>query len=492
MSVFHDLRSAAGLTISDASQLLGIDVAKIAAYESGELALRPRELQILKGLAKVAPRNPGRHGCESEVGAATTSAASSSVNNARSNSPGKRTLEKPVISGNDRVTETQIASFVGAQSKLGLPIKHKEAAAVRRGRHDCLMTTIRSKPQKVTTIPGRPSYRVLCGDALDLLKGLSTASVDMCMTSPPYWGHREYDVPGIGQEPTYDAYVNRLCDILQEVKRVLKAKGSLWLNIGDSYEAKNLVGIPWRLALRLIDHHSWILRNDVIWNKVKGAPDNSRDKLRNIHEHVFHFVKQKNYFYNADAIRSKPQEARVVNGSIISATGVSGVRYKRQIELSTALTPAEKIEALRALNTMLDDVRARRLADFRMIIRGQQRTTHSDRDKVSGRAKEIRNKGFYFLKYHPNGSKPSDVWDILPEDTQKRETHFAPYPADLCRMPILATCPVSGMVLDPFCGTGTTLAVAKEVGRSGIGIDISPNYADITRQRLADLLTDIS
>jgi site-specific DNA-methyltransferase (adenine-specific) len=337
-----------------------------------------------------------------------------------------------------------------------------------------------------------PSYRVLCGNARDVLEKLPSESVDTCMTSPPYWGHREYEVKGIGQEPTYGAYVNALCDVLQEVRRVLKPEGSLWLNIGDSYDAKTLIGIPWRVALQLVDQGGWILRNDVIWNKVKGSPDNSSDKLRNIHEHVFHFVKQKRYFYDADAIRSKPQESKVINGSVVSATGVTGIRYKRQIELSTALAPAEKLNALQALNAILDDIRAKRLADFRMIIRGQQRTTHSDQAKVSGRAKEIAEKGFYFLKYHPNGAKPSDVWDIIPEDTQKREAHFAPYPADLCRIPILATCPRGGVVLDPFCGTGTTLAVAKALGRSAIGIEISPAYAELTRQRLTDLLTGMS
>jgi len=338
----------------------------------------------------------------------------------------------------------------------------------------------------------RPTYRILCGDALSILAAIPENSVDMCMTSPPYWGHREYEVEGIGNEPTCSAYIQALGNILNEVKRVLKPEGSLWLNIGDSYDNKSLAGVPWRVAIHLIDEGGWILRNDIIWNKVKGAPDNARDKLRNIHEHVFHLVKQKKYFYDVDAIRSKPQEAKVVNGSVISATGVSGVRYKRQIELSTALSPGEKVEALRALNAMLDDVRAKRIADFRMIIRGQQRTTHSDSAKVSGRAKEINDKGFYFLRYHPNGAKPSDVWDIIPEDTQNRGGHFAPYPADLCRIPILATCPLGGIVLDPFCGTGTTLAVAKSLGRSAIGIDISPSYTELTKQRLADILTDLA
>jgi site-specific DNA-methyltransferase (adenine-specific) len=357
--------------------------------------------------------------------------------------------------------------------------------------HNCRMTSILPK-NPVRSPSAQPSYRVLCGDALEVLRGLPSGSVDACMTSPPYWGHREYEVEGIGQEATYEEYVSRLYAVLQEVKRVLKDEGSLWLNIGDTYQSKSLTGVPWRVALRLMDVGGWILRNDVIWNKIKGSPDNSRDKLRNVYEHVFHFVKQRKYYYDVDAIRSKPQETKVVNGAIVSATGVSGVRYKRQIELSTSLSPSEKVEALRALERILDEVRAKKVADFRMIIRGQQRTTHSDSAKVSGRAKEIQEKGFYFLKYHPNGAKPADVWDILPEDTQKREAHFAPYPADLCRTPILATCPPGGVVLDPFCGTGTTLVVAKALGRSAIGIDISPAYAQLARERLSDLLTDVS
>ncbi len=336
------------------------------------------------------------------------------------------------------------------------------------------------------------SFRVMCGDALDVLRTLAPHSADMCITSPPYWGHREYDARGIGHEETHNAYVLALCEILTEVKRVLKPEGSLWLNIGDTYRSKNMVGVPWRVAIELTDKYGWTLRNDVIWNKVKGSPDNAKDKLRNIHEHVFHFVKQKNYYYDADSIRSTPKEAKVVNGSIVSATGVSGVRYKRQIELSTALAPAEKLEAVRALDSLLDEVRQKKLADFRMIIRGQQRTTHSDSTRVSGRAKEVRDKGFYFLKYHPNGSKPSDVWDIIPEDTHRGDAHFSPFPTDLCRIPILATCPPGGIVLDPFCGTGTTLLAAKSLGRSAIGIDISSSYANHTRERLADLLTDVS
>ena len=123
-----------------------------------------------------------------------------------------------------------------------------------------------------------------------------------------------------------------------------------------------------------------------------------------------------------------------------------------------------------------------------MIIRGQQRTTHSDSEVVSGRARDLQARGFYFLRYHPNGSKPSDVWDIIPEDTQNREVHFAPYPADLCRIPLLATCPEKGIALDPFCGTGTTNLVARQLNRRSIGIDISEDYLEEAVKRCSILL----
>lgn len=322
------------------------------------------------------------------------------------------------------------------------------------------------------------------GDATSVLRDLPAECIDFAMTSPPYWGKREYESGGIGLEKDYRDFVKDLATIFFELKRVLKPEGSFWLNIGDSYNGKGLVGVPWRVAFELIDNQGWILRNSVIWNKLKGGMDNSKDRLGNVHENVFHFVKKaKGYYYNADAIRSKPRESKVVNGAIVSATGVSGVRYKRQIELSTALSIYEKTEAFAALERMLADIGSGHASDFRMIIRGQQRTTHSDSEKVSGRAKELRDKGFYFLKYHPNGSKPYDVWDIVPEDTQNRVAHFAPYPVDLCRLPLLATCPEGGIVLDPFCGTGTTLVAAQNLRRKSVGIDISHNYLELTRER---------
>ena len=329
---------------------------------------------------------------------------------------------------------------------------------------------------------------LLLGDATTALAQLPAESIDCAITSPPYWGKREYANGGIGLEESHQDYVHSLATVFRELKRVLKPQGSFWLNIGDTYQAKRLVGIPWRVAFEMTDHQGWILRNSIIWNKLKSGMDTTKDRLGNVHENVFHFVKKNKYYYDVDSVRSRPREAKVVNGAVISATGVSGVRYRRQIQLSTALSDDEKKAATGALDDMLNDVAQGRTSDFRMIIRGQQRTTHSDSEKLSGRAKEMRDKGFYFLRCHPKGSKPTDVWDIIPEDSQNRRSHFAPYPVDLCRIPISLTCPPGGIVLDPFTGTGTTLVAAKHLGRKSVGIDVSEEYLELARQRCETLV----
>ncbi len=327
----------------------------------------------------------------------------------------------------------------------------------------------------------------ICGDSLNVLRQLPSASIDFCMTSPPYWNQREYSNGGIGLEEDYIGYIRNLLKITREIHRVLKDEGSFWLNLGDSYVNKRQIGVPWRVALALTDQQGWIMRNDVVWHKIKGM-DTSKDKLRPVHEYIFHLVKQDQYFYDIDAIRSKPRQATVKNGAVTTATGVTGVKYKRQIELSTALSDGEKMQAKQALEKTLYRLESGEITDFRMVIRHQHRTTHSDSARVSGRAKELLEKGFYFLYYHPNGSKPGDVWDIVPEDTTKRGAHYASYPEDLCKIPILSTCPLGGIVLDPFCGTGTTNLVAFQMGRKSVGIDISLEYVEYAEKRCHILL----
>ncbi|MDH0435974.1 site-specific DNA-methyltransferase [Aeromonas caviae] len=120
---------------------------------------------------------------------------------------------------------------------------------------------------------------LMCGDALQLLSHIPSDSIDFIMTSPPYWGKREYENGGIGLETEYMDFVRNLADICLQIKRVLKPTGSFWLNLGDTYKDKALLGLPWRVAFELTDNQGWILRNSVIWNKLKGGMDNSTDRL---------------------------------------------------------------------------------------------------------------------------------------------------------------------------------------------------------------------
>lgn len=330
-------------------------------------------------------------------------------------------------------------------------------------------------------------YFLAHGDAETVLQQFPVGSVDMCVTSPPYWGQRRYDnTSALGNERKWQDYVTRLVRIARQLKRVLKPGGSFWLNLGDTYVSKNLMGIPWRVAFALQDE-GWILRNSVIWDKMKGGPDNAKDKLRNIHEEVFHFVLQSKYFYDVDAIRNEPGKPYSKGGRIVTPTGVSGTKYEQQIRRSTALSDGEKAAALAALEATLRRVEAGELPDFRMIIRGTQRSTHSDSTEYSGRATELKAKGYSILPYHKNGTKPSDVWHIIPEDEWRKDGHYAVFPLELCEAPIKATCPVGGIVLDPFAGTGTALAQAIMLGRRGIGIDASSSYLTEAEKRLASV-----
>lgn len=326
------------------------------------------------------------------------------------------------------------------------------------------------------------------GDALNVLEYLPDDCVDCVVTSPPYYMKRQYLGGGIGLEATYQEYIDNLLAITKEVYRVLKPTGSFWLNIGDSYKNKQLLNIPHRVAIRMQDEQKWILRNTVVWDKMKGAMASSKDSLGCEYEPMFHFVKKKSgYYYDSDAVRKKPRSARVENGAVVSATGVSGVRYRRKIELSTELTEEQRVNANQALDEVLNRIKKGELSDFRMVIKGaNQRVTNGNTTNLSGRAKELQDKGFYFLFYNPNGSMISDVWQIIPEDTQGRKLHFAPFPEDLVKIPIVLTCPPNGIVLDPFVGTGTTSYVAVQFNRKSIGIDMAQEYLELAESRCSE------
>jgi DNA modification methylase len=260
----------------------------------------------------------------------------------------------------------------------------------------------------------------------------------------------------------------------------------LWLNLGDKYNNKELMGLPWRVALSLMDS-GWILRNDVIWDQMKGT-QSAKDRLRDVYEHIFHFVKTKKYYYNHDEIRIRPtRTAKKYNGELVSATGVSGKKYRQQITNSKSLSDQEKANAMKALEDTLSDMSDGSIVDFRMTIRGEQRTFHSDSQNVSGRAKELATKGYYILRMGANGHIPSDIWRIAPEDTWRKDAHYAVFPEELLVNPIRATCPVNGIVLDPFSGTGSTVCTALKLNRRGLGIDLSEHYNGIAQERMREI-----
>lgn len=315
---------------------------------------------------------------------------------------------------------------------------------------------------------------LLLGDALEQLRTLPDGSVDCIVTSPPYYGLRDYGTPGqYGLEATPAAYVETMRDLFAEARRVLADDGTLWLNLGDSYNntaagqnacnanrdgtsdakqrtaeglsgrrrelldktlpAKNLLGIPWRTAFALQDD-GWILRNEIIWHKTNGMPESVRDRLSNRHEHLFLFTKSQRYAFDLDPIREP----------------------------------------------VSDDTKRRPVLDW---------------ETRKGRGESIRQgaggasvAGVQRVAANPLGRNPGDVWSIPTRPYP--EAHFAVFPIDLPLRCIKAGCKPGGTVLDPFSGSGTTGAAARQLGRKYIGIDLNPAYHDLAKERFKQGVLD--
>jgi site-specific DNA-methyltransferase (cytosine-N4-specific) len=297
------------------------------------------------------------------------------------------------------------------------------------------------------------------GDALEVARGMESGSVDCIVTSPPYFGLRDYGTEGqYGLEDSPAEYVETMRTLFSELRRVLADDGTLWMNLGDSYysgrgastgvdvknparrfgvrsvdkggvdwaKPKDLLGIPWRVALALQDD-GWTLRNDIIWHKPNAMPESVTDRLAGRHEHVFMFSKSRKYWFNLDSIREPHAEVTVARSG----------RARKTAYAPPGQTPGRKSE-----------------------------TT-------------------------PNvlGSNPGDVWSI---NTQPfSEAHFAVFPVGLADRCVRAGCKPGGTVLDPFSGSGTTGLAAARHGRKYVGIDISRDYLDLSlRTRLADASLD--
>jgi DNA modification methylase len=317
------------------------------------------------------------------------------------------------------------------------------------------------------------SVRVLEGDCREMLGTLPDASVNCVVTSPPYFGLRDYGHAGqIGLEATPDEYVAELITVFREVHRVLRDDGTFWLNLGDSYAAnrgsgaksvgakqatnvganlgklrvpeglkeKDLIGIPWRVAFAL-QADGWYLRQDIIWSKPNPMPESVRDRCTKAHEYVFMLSKSARYLYDAEAI----SEPAVYAG----LTGQDASGFKDPEKFKGKHGKADKQRG-----------HSRRHAGFDERWDAMTRTEQS-----SG----MRNK--------------RSVWTIATQPYA--EAHFATMAPELARTCIMAGCPLGGTVLDPFGGAGTTGLVADQLKRNAILIELNPEYAALARDRVA-------
>lgn len=283
--------------------------------------------------------------------------------------------------------------------------------------------------------------KIIQGDCLEVSKILPDESIDCCVTSPPYWHLRDYGVEGqLGLEKTPEEYVQNLVNLFQEVRRVLKPQGTLWLNLGDSYAEKNLVGIPWRVALAL-QAAGWYLRQDIIWSKPAVMPESVTDRCTKSHEYVFLLSKNPRYYFDAEAIKEP------------AVCGNWGARLARP---SNKSFPDELKNGIRS---------SKRRGEF------NGKTNALPGREAFRSIKNLRNK--------------RSVWTVSTKPF--KEAHFATFPEDLITPMVLAGCPQGGVVLDPFMGSGTTALIAQKLGRNYIGIELNPAYIEIASKRVGSV-----
>lgn len=354
-----------------------------------------------------------------------------------------------------------------------------------------------------------------------MLKSLPSASVHSCVTSPPYFGLRDYGADAqIGLERTPDAFVAELVSVFREVRRLLRDDGTLWLNLGDSYcntdkwggggtvgkntvaedgtvpswestrrkrpkmpglKPKDLIGIPWRVAFAL-QADGWYLRQALPWVKRNPMPESTRDRPTTAVEYVFMLTKSPRYFYDYEALK------RTMAPS-------SEARLSQDVEAQTGSLRAnaggKTNGAMKAVRGDKQRGHSRRHAGF------NERWDRMERDEQRG-SRAFRNSDlFYDSLIAPHGAIGYDDELIaLDVATQPfRESHFAVMPPRLCEPLIRASCPPNGTVLDPFGGAGTTGLVADRLQRNAVLVEINADYAKLQRRRLADdapLLTGVA
>jgi len=317
--------------------------------------------------------------------------------------------------------------------------------------------------------------QITCADSMALLPELPADSIDLVVTSPPYFRQRDYG-GGIGNEDTPDAYIAALMPAFAECVRVIKPSGSIIWNLGDKYDESNLLLMPYRFALAVAGQHPVRLVNTIMWAKTNPTPRQFKRRLVSSTEPFFHFVKSDAYFYAMDAFMQGDEPKAPREPKADSNIGKSYFELIAQ----SALTDSQKDLARTALQTVIEEVQRGEIEGFRMKIRGIHSEPFGGQD--GGRKIQLDRNGFTIIRIHGNPIKRDYI--VAPVESLKGSPHPAVYPVKLVEEFLrLLTLP-GDLVLDPFVGSGTTAVAAAALSRRFIGIDINPIYCDYARTRL--------
>lgn len=320
-------------------------------------------------------------------------------------------------------------------------------------------------------------YRVICGDSDAELSLLAPRSVDLVVTSPPYFQQREYGAEGLGNEDTVEQYLESIVTTFAKAVRVMKPSGNIVYNMGDKIIDGSLLLVPYRFALKVLEEYKLRLVNDITWVKSNPTPHQFSRRLIASTEPFFHFALSRDYYYNRKAFqrgkRKKPSKP----------TKKLGARYRELIE-SSDLCQSEKDGAHRALDEVIDDVRKGKIHSFRMKIRGIHAPAYGGQE--GGRKMRIERYGFTIIRISGEPLKRDIIEN--PVESLPGNDHPAVFPVKVIRELIRLLCPKGGMVLDPYLGSGSTMVAALLEGRSCIGIDISREYCIDTQERVRNAL----
>ncbi len=317
---------------------------------------------------------------------------------------------------------------------------------------------------------------IIQGDNLATLKSIPNSTINLVITSPPYFKQRDYG-SGIGNEKTVDEYIDNLINVFLECVRVLSDEGSIVFNLGDKYLDGSLQLIPYSFALRALKACPVKLVNSITWVKSNPTPRQYQRRLVSSVEPFFHFVKSSEYYYNLkEYLVGNEVKIKKHNGSNIGQT------YFELIENST-ITLEQKKLALCELQDVIEEVKSGKIESFRMKIKG----IHSEPfgGQEGGRKYQLLKKGFTIIKIKGEPLK-RDVIECAVE-TIKGRGHPAIYPLHIIKELIKLLSKPHDVVLDPFVGSGTTAVAAKELNRKYIGIEINEDYCKLAKKRLGNL-----